>query len=318
MFQHRTRSFVAVFLIIAIATPLLADPQGANRRRDGKNRARPSGAVPGQAGQNMLTDFNGKLKAIQRGIMIVTRDDGTDVMVQPPEDISSFQFVAEAKPQFLRPGMLVRFSGTFDRAGVAQSPIAKVELFQQLSAKVPPNKRKFFVPGVHPDRRDMKKQQDTGIARCDVVGSLVGIDQSGVMMVRAGKVPVRMPLVQNATFEIRYNNLSLAQPGDAVKVSGFYNPPDETKVAAGSFVITTDRVYGEPIAEESKKNVRKHRTRRRRPGKNAEPGEKTAEGVSGSGEEQQAAGDADAPEEKVEPDGEAGSAGETTTPSTST
>ncbi len=83
------------------------------------------------------------------------------------------------------------------------------------------------------------------------------------MMVRAGKIPVRIPLVQNPTFEIRYNNLSLAQPGDPVTISGFYNPPDETKVLADSFAITTDRVYGEPVVEDSKKKVAKRRSRRR-------------------------------------------------------
>jgi hypothetical protein len=249
----------------------------------------------------MLTEFDGKLKAMQGGIMIVTRDDGTDVMVQPPEDISSFQFIAKATPQFLRPGMLVRFKGTFNRAGVAQSPIAKVELFQQPSGKVPHNKRQYFVPGVHPDRRDAKKQQQTGVANCDVVGNLVGIDPSGVMMVRAGKIPVRIPLVQNATFEIQYNNLSLAKSGDPVKVTGFYNPPDETKVAAGSFTITSDRVYGEPTADDAKKKGGKRRTRRRRPGKDDQPGQASAQEDSESGAKKEASHDADEPEENATP-----------------
>jgi hypothetical protein len=237
--------------------------------------------------------------------MIVTRDDGTDVMVKPPEDISKFQFIAKAKPQFLRQGMLVRFSGTFNRAGVAQSPIAKVELFQPVSGKVPSNRRQHFVPGVHPDKRDAKKQAETGVARCDVVGTLVGIDQSGVMMVRAGKVPVRIPLVQNAIFEIHYNNLSLAQPGDPVKISGFYNPPDETKVLAGSFAITTDRVYGEPVENDKQKKVSKRRTRRRRSDQNDRPG---TDADDKGGEETSEVGDEKA-EDDTKPENDAADEG---------
>ncbi len=168
MLEQRYRR-LAVVLIILIATPLLANPhtakgqeairQGAKRqgaKRQGGDTTRPRQAGQIQSDQHMVTEFKGKLKALEQGVMIVTRDDGTDVMVQPPEDISKFQFVAKAQLPFLRQGMLVRFTGSFNRAGIAQSPIARVELFQPISGKVPGNRRQYFVPGVHPDARGQK------------------------------------------------------------------------------------------------------------------------------------------------------------------
>ena len=79
-----------------------------------------------------------------------------------------------------------------------------------------------------------------------MVGALVALDAAGIMAVQAGNRPVRVQLAPDTEFELRVNNLSFAQEGDAVSVAGFYQPPDETKVKADRVTITTDRVYGEP------------------------------------------------------------------------
>ncbi len=78
-------------------------------------------------------------------------------------------------------------------------------------------------------------------------------------MVQAGKTQVRVQLATDAKFELRFNNLSLAQEGDPVSVAGFYQPPDETKVKADRITITTDRVYGEPEEQTPKRRGRRSR-----------------------------------------------------------
>ncbi len=242
----RVASAVTVVLWIVAAwlpAPLRADPpataQGAN--------------------QNMVTEFKGTLKSFQRGVVLVTRDDGTEVMVQPPDDPSAFQFIATAKPAFLQRGMMVRFSGAFNPAGVPMSPITRVELFQPVG-NVSGHAREQYIPGVYSDRRN-RDQPPQAVAEYSVVGALMGLDASGAIMVQAGKRPVRAQLLPEAKFEIRFNNLSLAQEGDPVSVAGFYQPPDDTKVKAERVTITTDRVYGEPSADTPKRTSRR-RTRR--------------------------------------------------------
>ncbi len=223
-----------------------------------------------QGGQNMVTQFKGALKSFQRGVLLVTKDDGTEVMVQPPDDMSKFQFVATAKPAFLARGALVRFAGTFNQAGVPQSPVTRVEVFQPMAGKVPGHLRERFVPGVYADRQS----QNQPIADCKVVGALIALDASGIMAVQAGNRPVRVQLAPDAEFELRVNNLSLAQEGDAVSVAGFYQPPDETRVKADRVTVTTDRIYGEP------NNVPKRTSRRtsRRTTKSDETDEGAAAG----------------------------------------
>jgi hypothetical protein len=207
----------------------------------------PPAAGFGNAPANEVSEFKGTLKGMQRGILQVTRDDGTEVQVQLPAQAPSLTFVAQAKPPFLQRGMLVRFRGTFSPAGVAAMPIDKVEIFQPVNLQgVPGHSRDRFLPGVHPADRHAGKKKPVGIAKYTVVGSLMGINGNGAIMVQAGKIPVVAPLSQTASFEIRFNNLSLAQEGDAISVAGFYEPPDDTKIRGDKITVTTERIYGEP------------------------------------------------------------------------
>lgn len=237
------------------------------------------------ANQNMVTEFKGTLKGFQRGMLIVEREDGTEIMVQPPEDRSAFEFIATAKPAFLQRGMMVRFNGTFNQAGFPMAPVPRLEIFQPITGKVPNHSREKFLPGVHPDRKDRgKPPQHT--ANYTVVGQLMGWDANGGFMVRAGQRAVRAQLTPTPKFEIRFNNLNLAQEGDPVSVAGFYQPPDETKVRGDRVTITTDRVFGEPV-EPTKQ------TRRRRRGDEANEAETPAEQAEKGDAAKQVAGEKD-------------------------
>ncbi len=55
--------------------------------------AQTAGQAPATAAANMTTEFKGQLKSFQRGVLLVSREDGTDVMIQLPDEISSFNFV---------------------------------------------------------------------------------------------------------------------------------------------------------------------------------------------------------------------------------
>ena len=200
-----------------------------------------------QAPQNLVTSFNGTLKGFQRGAILVTKDDGTEMTVIPPPDISKFVFSANAKPAFLSKGMMVRFSGEFTGQGVPLSPISKVEIFRPVPTQsMRGSSREQFIPGVRPDRHGGPKQKG-GSGKYSVVGALMGIAPNGAMMVQAGKIPVRAQLAQDAQFLVRFNNLSLAKEGDLVTVNGFYEASNETRVLGDTVRITTDRVFGEPV-----------------------------------------------------------------------
>ncbi len=93
MFQLRPSGLCSFTLWIVLSGGLPADQPGkAGDTADQK-----------VVNQDLVTTFTGKLKAVQQGMLIITRDDGVDVMVQPPQDASKAAFVATAKPEFLRP-----------------------------------------------------------------------------------------------------------------------------------------------------------------------------------------------------------------------
>lgn len=221
----------------------------------------PGQGAPGQGALDEITEFKGTLKGFQpgSGLISITRDDGTEVVVSPPNNIANFQFRATATVPFLQRGMLIRFSGTFNQAGIATEPINKVTLFQPVAVKgLAGHQRENFVPGIYSANRKAP-QQPVAVAKYNIVGNLMGIS-GGMMMVQAGKQAMRVPLAQDTELAVQFNNLNLAQPGDPVAVSGFYLPPDDTKVKAERITITTDRVY--PVVTEKKPMERKRRSRR--------------------------------------------------------
>ena len=219
----------------------------------------PPGFVFNGANQNMNIEFEGKLAGMEKGMLLIIRDDGVDVKVKMPEDAMGFEFHAPAEVGFLQRGMMVRFSGTFNQSGVPSDPVDGIEIFLRLSEKLAKKKPDQFVPGIYPGEK--KPNLPAGVANYKVVGELVGWDATGLVQVQAGQRPVRIQLGEKAKLELRLNNLKLAQQGDAVTVSGSYKLPDDTMVVAKTVTVSTDRVQGAAVENEP---VNRSTRRRRR------------------------------------------------------
>ena len=192
------------------------------------------------------TEFKGVLKSLQRGILVVTREDGSEVTVRPPDDVWDLEFVASAKPAFLQAEMMVRFESTYEKktAHVSGEKITHIQVFQPIAGRIPSHLWKKFISGVFPVR-PKKNQPAMPTASCKVNGMLMGLDASGTMLLQVGRRPFELQIRDDTRFEICFNNLSLAEEGDTVSVTGSYQPPDENKVKADRLTITTDRVFDE-------------------------------------------------------------------------
>ncbi len=232
-----------------------------------------AGRFGGGAPANEITEFKGTLKGAQGNVITVTREDGTECMVQFPDEITSLNFVATALPAYLRRGMPVRFATVLGPTGMPMMPVEKIEIFSPLpAAAVPHSHSTRYTPGAHSADRKAPQRGAPLTGKVDVVGSLMILNPQGGIAIQAGTTPVQTMVSPNAKLEIRLNNLSLAEPGDSVSVVGFYQPPDETKVKASQITITTDRVYGE---EQPKKS----RTRGTKRGKAAEQADAEKDGA---------------------------------------
>jgi len=214
-----------------------------------------------------VIDFKGKLKESYGNLLVVTRDDGTDVTVKLHDDPTRLRFVADAKLEFVRPQMMARTTVSLGPAGAPVSPVDRIELFQPVPpAAVSGSAKENFTPGVHSSSHAKPNPQQGFVpGNYNVVGMVVGMDNNGIYL-NTGRGAMAIPLSPEAKIGLAYNNLSLAQQGDPVTVSGFHQPPDETQVVAGSVVIRPERVYGE--AEE---NPRRRTSRTRTKNKPEEP-----------------------------------------------
>ena len=235
---------LAVFFGLLLITPVGSSAQGLGNR-------------PTLDAASEITSFNGKLVASRGMILTIEREDGTEVMVQTPDSISQLTFTAKALPAYLRPGMPVRFKANLGPNGAPLEPVSKLELFAPVNVKLLKGReRENYQPGVHPSKPPQRGNAGPPTGPVTVVGNLMALTPQGVAL-RAGNIPVQT--MTSPDLQIRVNNLSLAQPGDAVQVRGFYQPPDETKVKAESIQITTDRVYGETPPPNERRSRRSKR-----------------------------------------------------------
>ncbi|MCC9600403.1 hypothetical protein LOC67_07510 [Stieleria sp. JC731] len=233
---------MALVCMLAVSPIASADPPTGKAAS-----AEFGGANTGGGLGNEITKFSGTLKGAQRGVLVVTKEDGSEATVAPPDNLASFQFIAKAKPAYLQRGMLVRFYGTFGPGGVPVAPINKVTLFQPVDQRaIVGHAKDQFKPGVYSEGKDKGRNGNAMMGKFMIVGQLANLTPNGIMAVHTGKVPVQVQVNTETEFEIRYNNLNLAKEGDKVNVSGFYNPPNENQVKADKVTITTDRIFGEP------------------------------------------------------------------------
>jgi hypothetical protein len=235
----------------------------------------------GQDAFDTVIEFRGKLKDVRRNIMTVTRDDGTDVAVMLHEDPTRLVFSANAKPQWLRAGMLVRVESMFGPEGKPPAPIDKIEIFQPFQAsKLSAAQRELFMPGIHsldnPAGHAPAKAQGFQPGKYRVVGTVAGVGPAGIM-INAVQAQVPIPVSPDVKCLIRFNNLSLAEAGDVVQVSGFHQPPDETKVKASDVRVVVDRIYGEtPENPRMKRRTKEKEPEPKAPAEKEPPAEKEA------------------------------------------
>lgn len=264
--KFATFGFIAIVFGYAVGEKDAA-AQAKPRTPKGAVAAAPPAFSQSTVQFDTVIDIKGKLKDSQGNLMVVTRDDGTDVTIKLHDDPTRLRFVADAKMAYVRPQMMARITVSLGPAGIPISPVDQIELFQPMPpAAVTGSAKESFTPGVYSASHEKPNPQLGFVpGNYKVVGMVMGMDNKGIYL-NTGRGPMAIPLSPEAKIGLLYNNLSLAQQGDPVTVSGFHQPPDETQVVANSVVIRPERIYGE--AEE---NPRRRTPRSRTKNKPEEP-----------------------------------------------
>ena len=179
----------------------------------------------GNRGRNVIevtnfTAIKGKFVAAKPGMIQWTESDEIPcyVKVLPSTYV---QVLGEAEPSFLRPGLLVKFTGTIQGRGTVAEPVEEITVFTP---------RDGYTIGVI--NEDENSKRDDGPK--SITGQLKSI-KNGKITVVAGKQTIKAELVEEPVVKIDINDYSLATPGDEITISGL--GLDQTKIEATGIEI---------------------------------------------------------------------------------
>jgi hypothetical protein len=274
MVNHMTRSAHFSFGLVVLAT--IFQTTVVNAQDAGK-------AVGGL----QIAQVSGTLQAIALDkIKIVAEDKKEYFAVVSPQ--TSLSYKGTAEPDFLMPGMLIRFSAELNQTGQVQAPVADLEVFTisqhrrmsqeqmrdqtagvyQVGGEVGNAKK----PGDKPKEKSSKPNAATskvGAQAYRVVGQIAGM-KAGKMLVQAGGAQVQLELDPKAVIKVTSHDTTFCQMGDQVKVSGLRNAGQEQFIQSESLEIVGSKPLG-PAEGKTAKNAKNAKGSK---GKTAKAGDK--------------------------------------------
>jgi len=228
-------------------------------------------------GKAETVQAKGKIHAIQGDVLQVANEElRQQWLVKMPRDLAGIRVSGTARSTYLRPGMMVRFSGQFDAKGNSQAPIEKLEVFTPKTVKegMLPDQQQF---GIFPEAVFGGKmledatagaQPKTEVASFVVSGQLRGF-RKGELFVAAGTTLVRAPLAEKAEISVDVPDYRWVRVGDEIEVHGWSYPHLMTHVVATRVSIQASQPFGELPEEKPGKSPAAPA------GKRAGPGAKT-------------------------------------------
>ena len=232
----------------------------------------PAQNLPARQNKPVTASPKGKIEAIKAGMVKIGTDSGESWLVRIPKT-AELHVLGTAKPEFLRPGLYVRFKATIDQRGVAQEKIAELKIFTPDKTTV----LGVFEEGevsndadapikAEPEKRNKsrakKKTPQMQTLFCEVNGQLAGLKRNGQWTVRTPRGEITFALDENAAISLDITNYSYARPGDTISCTGLQNARNMATARLVKIELAKPLPYG---------TDKKHKTRRQKPTKAAKP-----------------------------------------------
>lgn len=212
----------------------------------------------GQPRENITA--TGVIKGIRPGVLAVVTEQGEQWLVKVPDRPQDVSLVASANPNWLRPGMLVRFKNTFDAKG---RPVATVRQLEVISLRadtqlglIPDSQFGGGASGLFSNDEPTKKQSAPETMSFTVAGTLRGF-KDGNLLVVAGNTPVQSQLDEKASISVNISDYSLAREGDTVQVTGWYYLGQRDRVFSNRLSISSKEKLGTEEGAEKKSPAKK-------------------------------------------------------------
>ncbi|MBN2579847.1 MAG: hypothetical protein JXB10_12740 [Pirellulales bacterium] len=204
-------------------------------------------------------EADGTLKQkMPSGFLLVTKNQQEWWIAVGPK--TKITYTAEARPEFLRPGICVAFKAPVDHQGKTAEKIKQLSVFTPSREKMPGIFPEGQAPQKEPLRKTDKKSQEP--VTCEVCGKLVNYDpRSRRFQVNALRGNVRGELDEKVKIAVELSNALFAAEGDRVAVIGLMAPAAPGRALANRLKIEAARVLG----EEEKKHPPRPADRRQSP-----------------------------------------------------
>lgn len=189
---------------------------------------------------------SGTVKGFSGGLLYVITKEGDQYRVKLPKNPQYVSYVGSATPDFLKRGMLVKFTATFNAKGKAVAPVRDITIF------TPTKEDKIGIyadSGLSGNVKDLFADVDSSQKQPDgkpyTVAGAVTSARSGKLQVRAGRATVQVELADKARVSVDVSHLNFMQPGDNVSIQGWYNPAQKRDVVANKVTVSTSGKLGE-------------------------------------------------------------------------
>lgn len=195
-----------------------------------------------QKQQRETLQAKGTIKAMAAGGLIqMVTEDGEEWVIKIDARPDSLWYYAEAEPNWLKSGMLVRFSGRFNKQGQAEGAVRSLAVVT-LSQDVRPGVKIDASLNAGANLFSKEKPQDPTAPKppqsvaADVVGKLTGI-KDGDFSVAAPGATLRGTLDEKAIVSVEMKTLQMAKIGDSIEVNGWYPPGMKGRAIASRVTV---------------------------------------------------------------------------------
>lgn len=220
-------------------------------------------AVAQQNPMQPNADAAGTVKAMRGNIIHVVNDAGDQYLIKLPDRTQYVNYNGQATIGFLKPGMIVRFSGRFDSKGNVAEPLSRLEVFtpKPPARNQPPAEEDRL--GVFPEAglgakdlfADVDERKPTEeLTGYRVAGRVTGM-KNGKLYVAAGPTMMQVDVAEDAAVSISVNDWRLLQVGDRVAVSGWANPMQPSQIIAQRMEISGGQTLGLPAEKPTRPRV---------------------------------------------------------------
>jgi hypothetical protein len=190
------------------------------------------------------------IKGTARNVLQVVTESGETWLISVPRRPEQVLYQGTASPEWLRPGMIVRFEATLKLDRKRSQAVDKLKKLTVVTLRpgVELNVYPEAVPAEEAATDDgtksrakitKKRRVRRGpiTASCLVVGRLLEIKGNRIE-VAAGRMPVRADVTEDLQVSVEVNDYRLSQPGDKVELSARYHPNAKGRAEGERLTIT--------------------------------------------------------------------------------